>query len=224
MEDKAKEPVQQDIGGRFMSEPNTLTTSQLLREVGFLEKHFASEIAAIKEGIKISHDDMVRWPTEVQEQVGALKELLEMKIDEVEKHIGHLKELLETRIEKGTDLKEEKFKNIEKQFQLIEQARVEHKNDTANAVDKALKAAKEAVNEQNTTNNIAISKSETAMTKQMDQQSEKINQIIKTFDDKIADVKERVTYGGGKSAGYAQFIGWIIAAITIAGFIITNIK
>lgn len=205
MEEK-KEPVYQDMGGRFMSDPNILTTSQLLREVSFLEKHFTSEILGVRDGIKTAHDDMVRVPTEVQKQIAALKELLETKIIE------------------GDKLKDEKFKNIEQQFRLIEQARVEQKNDTSSAVDKALRAAKEAVQEQNATNNIAISKSEAAMTKQMDQQSEKINQLIKTFDEKIADLKERVTFSGGKGAGYAQFIGWIVAAITIAGFIIMNMN
>lgn len=203
---ETKKTTSDETGYRYGTDPTSLTTAQLLREIGSLKELVFTRLDAIEEGIKVAHQDLVRVPTEIQEQIGSLKELLE------------------TKIEKGAELKEEKFKNIDRQFQSIEQARIEHKNDTANAVDKAFGAAKEAVKEQNTANNIAISKSETAMNKQMDQQSEIIKQLTKNFDEKIADLKERVTFGGGKIAGYAQFIGWIIAAITIAGFIITNVN
>lgn len=229
-EKKSKEPVYQDMGGRFMSDPNTLSTSQLLREVGFLEKHFAAELASVKEGIKVSHDDFVRVPTEVQKQIGALKELLESTMEAAEM------------------LKEEKFKNIDKRLDMVEQARVEQKKDTATAVDAALKAAKEAVTEQNTSNVLAINKSEAATTKQIDQQAFLLAQIKTELVDKINDVKERqikndamaggletlkaqvaaltsgAAKGEGKSQGYAQFVGWILFAIAVAGFIITTLN
>lgn len=195
MEDKAKEPVYQDMGGRFMSDPNTLTTSQLLREVGFLEKHFTAEMAAVKEGIKIAHDDFVRVPTEVQKQIAALKELLESTIDS------------------GEMLKEEKFKNIDKRLDMVEQARVEQKKDTATAVDAALKAAKEAVTEQNTSNVLAINKSEAATTKQIDQQAFLLSQIKTELVDKINDVKER-QIKNDSMAGNLETLKAQVAALT----------
>lgn len=191
---------------RYMSDPTSLTTAQLLREIASLKELLQARIAAVEDGIVVAHDDLVRVPTEVQKQIGGLKELLERTICDADK------------------LKEEKFRNIDKRLDMVEQARVEQKKDTATAVDAALKAAKEAVTEQNASNVLAINKSEAAMTKQMDQQAALLSQIKGGLEDKINDIKFQLSKGEGKSAGIQQFIGWIVAALAVAGFIITNIK
>lgn len=188
------------------TDPSTLTTAQLLREISSLKELVFTRLNAIEEGIEVAHQDLVRVPTEVQKQIGSLKELMEVKID-------------------GSDeLKHEKFKNIDKRLDLVEQARIEQKKDTATAVDAALKAAKEAVTEQNASNVLAINKSEAAMTKQMDQQVLLISQVKNQLQDQVNDLKALSSKGEGRSEGYAKFIGWILAAIAIMGFVITNMK
>lgn len=197
------------------TDPTPLTTSQLLREIGSLKELVFTEIVAVKEGIKIAHEDLVRVPTDVQRQVGSLRELLETKIID------------------SDNLKEEKFRNIDKRLDLVEQARIEQKKDTATAVDAALKAAKEAVTEQNTSNVLAINKSETSTTKQIDNQDSKINDIkdrlirlealVVSFTTTVADVK---TLSGisseskGRNAGVNWVIGVLIAVAGIAGTVI----
>jgi hypothetical protein len=72
--------------------PSEMTKEQLWREIASLKELLTWRIegldtktenraAAIEDSIKIAHDDLVRVPTEVQKQVGGLKELLFNKID-----------------------------------------------------------------------------------------------------------------------------------------------
>lgn len=200
------------------SDPTQLTTSQLLREIGALKELVFTEIVAVKEGIRIAHEDLVRVPTDVQRQVGALKELLTQQLVDSDK------------------LKEEKFSNIDKRLDLVEQARIEQKKDTATAVDAALKAAKEAVTEQNTSNVLAINKSETSTTKQIDNQDSKINDIkdrlirleglVLSFTTTVADVKTLLSIssekkGGTDTAKYVIGVALIIAGIVI-GYLSRN--
>lgn len=187
---------------RYASDPSTLTTAQLLREIGSLKELLLTRIEAVEDGIKVAHQDFVRVPTDVQNVV------------------SHVREVLEIRIEDAENLKDEKFANIEKRLDLVEQSRVEQKKDTATAVDAALKAAKEAVQEQNSSNVLAINKSEAATTKQIDQQAELIRQISKGFDEKISDIKERLGKSDGKSQGGKDVIDMIKLVIIIAGFFI----
>lgn len=189
-------------GNRYVSDPSTLTTAQLLREIGSLKELLLTRMEAVEEGIEVAHQDLVRVPTDVQNAV------------------SHVKEVLEIRIADADKLKDEKFANIEKRLDLVEQSRVEQKKDTATAVDAALKAAKEAVQEQNSSNVLAINKSEAATTKQIDQQAELIRQISKGFDEKISDIKERLSKGDGKSQGGKDVMDMIKLVIIIAGFFI----
>lgn len=178
-----------------------LTATELQHEISSLKELLLTRISAVEDGIKIAHNDLVRVPTEVQKAISALRELMESKINCSE------------------ELKEEKFKNIDKKLEMVEQARQEQKKDTATAVDAALKAAKEAVTEQNTSNVLAINKSETATTKQIDQQAVLLTQIRNSLDEKINDVKAEVSVmkqqlsgTKGKGEGYEKLIYLLIAA------------
>lgn len=65
--------------------------------------------------------------------------------------------------------------------------------DVKSAVDAAFAAAKEAVGEQNKSNALSIDKSEKAFTKQIDGLNDVIKTTAKGVDDKINDIKERIT-------------------------------
>lgn len=85
--------------------------------------------------------------------------------------------------------------------------------DSKVAVDAALQAAKEAVGEQNKSSALAIAKSETATTKQIDQLGILIQNNTKAFDDKISDLKDRLTRIEGMGQGASAMWGWVAGGI-----------
>lgn len=79
-----------------LPDPSALTTQALWREVGHLKQlTFAriddlnaitnARLDAIEKAIDVAHEDMVRWPTDVDKQVGRLKELHAMQFCENDK-------------------------------------------------------------------------------------------------------------------------------------------
>jgi hypothetical protein len=176
-------------------DPSALTTQMTWREIGSLKELVFSELNGLKKGIEVAHEDLVRVPTDVQKQVGTTRELLTERIDGISKvvalHVSHL----------------------EKQFDIIERQRIEQKNDTRQAVDDALKAAKEIFSQQNQANNLANAKSEASFSKQIDQQAERIN-----------DMKERLAKAEGRGGGLKDLGGWIFGAIAILFYLLNYLK
>lgn len=170
----------EDLNERLTVDRTPLTTTQLWREVAALKELAFTRIKSVEDAIAVAHQDLVRVPTEVQKAIGGLKELLETKICDVDK------------------LNAEKFRNIDKRLDMNEDARIELKKDTSTAVDAALKAAKEAVTEQNNSNALSINKSETSTTKQIDQLAALVTQISSGLNEKINDIKERLSGSDGK--------------------------
>lgn len=113
-------------------------------------------------------------------------------------------ELSEAKLRGEITLTAQRFDAISGQLELIERQRVEQKSDTKAAVDAALIAQKEAVQEQTIASGLSIAKSEGATAKQLDQQSvtftTAISGVIKTSSDQkdsfniaIGDLKERLS-------------------------------
>jgi hypothetical protein len=137
---------------------------------------------------------------------------VEVRIDGMDKAIALLQrnsdqivqQSVEDTLQKINALKgvhEEKFASIQKQFQERDVRTEQSSKDSKVAVDAALQAAKEAVGEQNKSSALAIAKSEAATTKQIDQMGQFIQSGNKATDDKIDDIKERLTRIEGKSEG-----------------------
>lgn len=63
-------------------DPSPLTTQALWREVGHLKALTIVRLDGIQRAIDVAHDDMVRFPTDVDKQVGRLKELHATLINE----------------------------------------------------------------------------------------------------------------------------------------------
>ena len=152
-------------------DPTSLTTQQLWREIASLKELLFNEIGAIKDAIKIAHDDLVRVPTDVQKQVGALRELIFQKISD--EHI----------------LEAEKFKKVDQRFELVETARLEQKTDAKFNVETALASARQLVELQNNNNIIAANKTEAAFNKLIDQQSNVTSSIQKGLYDQLDEIK-----------------------------------
>lgn len=221
----------------LLGDPSPLTTQLVLREIQALKELLQTRIYGVEKGIEVAHEDITRFPTDVDKAVGALEKVTALKI-------AYEHQLADIQI-----------KHIEKQFLWIEQVRIEQKRDTATAVDAALKAAKEAVTEQNASNVLAINKSETATTKSMDQLAGLVKTLGDSLNDKITDVKDRVIVveniaghvaalqssvgslrsgvdkgeakSEGKAAGISAYSGWIAFIIMLIGFLImlyNNVK
>jgi hypothetical protein len=98
------------------SDPSSLTTQQLWREVLNLRELLESRITGIEKSIEVAHNDLVRVPTDVQKQVGNLKEL-----------------------------HDEKFRSIQVQFEERDTRTEQKDRDTKIAIDAAFQSASTAV-------------------------------------------------------------------------------
>ena len=151
-------------------DPTVLTTEQLMREIGALKREFEAALSAIV----VRLDSMDR-----------ATDLKFITRNEFPKQILN-------EIESLQDLFDEKLKNVENQFELVERGRVEQKIDTKAAVDAALIAQKEAVREQTTASERAIAKSEAATTKQIDELNKTFATLIEGIRRELGDLKERI--------------------------------
>jgi hypothetical protein len=175
----------------FTLDPSALTTAQLLREISSLEKLTAQRMDAIEKAVTVAHENLVRVPTEV------------------DKAIGHLKEVVNGRLHTV----DEKFRSIDKQF-IERDVRVEQAaNDTKTRVEAAFASQEKSAAKQAESFGLSIGKSESATTKQIDQLGLLIQQNTKALDDKIGDIKDRLTRIEGTGKGRGDVWGWIVAAI-----------
>jgi len=112
----------------------------------------------------------------------------------------------------------EKFRSISIQFIERDTRTEQTSRDSKVAVDAALQAAKEAVGEQNKSSALAIAKSEAATSKQIDQIGALIATLQNGMNDKIADLKDRLTTtdlrltaNDGRSKGLGDGWGYLVA-------------
>ncbi len=152
-------------------DPTTLTTQALFREVAALRDLFDQKFAS------------------VEEQRLAVRELVIRQTDTLTKENSErfvsLRELLAAQVRALGELNAQ-------QFDLIERQRIEQKQDTKAAVDAALTAQKEAVKEQTTASALSITKSETATSKQLEQQQATSVTAVADLRRSIDELKERI--------------------------------
>lgn len=134
--------------------------------------------------------------------------VIETRLDGMDKAITLLQDTADkfpARIDEKIDSLEkvhgEKFSSIQVQFQERDTRTEQTAKDSKVAVDAALQAAKELVAQQNTSNSLAMSKNEAATTKQIDQLGLLIQTTARASDEKIDDIKERLTRIEGMGVG-----------------------
>jgi hypothetical protein len=157
---------------RPIPDPTLLTTQQLRRELLSLREIIEARIEGMNRAIELAGQRTERMPGELLVYVDRLK-----------------------------DLHEEKFRSVQLQFSERDIRTEQTSRDSKVAVDAALQAAKEAVSEQNKSSALAIGKSEASTTKQIDQQSTLIQTTTQGLNDKIGDLKDRLTLLEGKAVG-----------------------
>jgi hypothetical protein len=171
----------------------------------------------------------------LDQRLSALKELLIQRIDGVEAEDA-------ASVKAAQDFCISQFARIGSQLDQVERLRVEQKADTKAAVDAALTAQKEAVREQTASAELAISKSDAATAKQIeqialtsqasreelrrraDENKERINDLERTLRTAIADVDVKVNAVNAQARGSelsrSALFGWIAAAAAILGIVI----
>jgi hypothetical protein len=88
---------------------------------------------------------------------------------------------------------QEQFAAIHRELELVERYRVEQKQDTEQAVQAALAAAKEAVGQQTAAFSAATDKSEAATTSSIEQLGNTFTTAFEGFRRELGDLKDRLT-------------------------------
>ena len=163
-------------------DPTLLTTRNLQRE-----------IASLKELLFIRIDCLQELSNVAKEQAGAIS-----------KDIGTQVRASESLVFQRFETANEKFASIQLQFKERDVRVEQTARDTKVAVDAALQAAEKAVGKQNEAFGLSIAKSETATAKQIDQQGQLLNTTTAGLNDKIDDIKERLTSLEGEGRGFVS--------------------
>lgn len=194
-------------------DPTALTTEALRREIAGLHDLLNEKLKLIEgagigarevleerltgmdRAVKLLQDTADKFPARIDEKINALKSVHEEMIGALE----------------GVHV--EKFSSIQTQFRERDVRTEQSSKDSKVAVDAALQAAKEAVGEQNKSSALAIAKSEAATAKQIDGLVMQLQSMTKGLDDKITDVKDRLTRIEGGSSGKKDMWGYVVGAI-----------
>jgi len=153
-------------------DPTLLTTQQLLREINGLREVIQTRLDGMDKAIELLQATSDRFPARIDEKILSLARVHEEKFDSIRQQF------------------------IERDVRTEQTAR-----DSKVAVDAALQAAKEAVGEQNKSSALSIAKSETATMKQIDQLGVLVQTATRALEDKIGDIKDRLTRIEGKGEG-----------------------
>lgn len=188
-----------------------------------------SKIDAAEKVATTTHEGMARVPADTQLAVMNLKLLHDERFHSLDEQNTSRIQAIDKRLEDLSTLLNEKFAGVEKQFKERDVRVEQTARDTKVAVDAALQASEKAVGKQNESFALSIAKSETATMKQIDQQAAIIGNATKSLDDKINDLKDRLTRIEGQGVGKAESrvntkdvwgyaiggIMFLIAAITV---------
>lgn len=186
-------------------DPTKLTTDQLRQEIKALRELIESRINSIE----------------------SLHSVLEQKVEgdktAFAKADQNLRELMEEKICRLRSTNEEIFERINVQFVERDKRTEQLAIASSTAIAAALQAAKEAVGAQNTSNSIAIAKSESSTIESIRQLQTLFNTSITSIKDQMDDIKSRVDKAEGqvKGAGliWGLAIGLIGAVFGIIGIV-----
>jgi hypothetical protein len=180
------------------SDPTSLTTQQLDRAIVDLRVELSTRIESLEKAVALAHDDLVRVPTTVDKAVGALKDLLEERIDKNEK------------------VSFEKFVGVNSQF-------VE-RDKRADLLSAEQKDAGDKLSAQNAANIAAAligqkdtaDKSEKALLDAIAQQRQLSQSEFTSINTQINDLKSRLDKSEGHVTGTGDTYGWIFGFVMAA--------
>lgn len=154
-------------------------------------------------------DPTVLTTQQLIREIAAVREIIEARLVGIDGQLERLEEHLDdqqclTRAEVAhlQKLHDEKFKSISVQFAERDTRTEQTSKDNKVAIDAALQAQKEAVG-----------KSEVSFTKQIDQLEGGIKTLKEGLDDKIDDVRTRITTVESRAKGIGDSWGWFVGGI-----------
>jgi hypothetical protein len=242
------EPPRYTRGSTPVPDPTVLTTQQLVREIAALREIVDARLDGMDKASVLLDEQVQRIPGFLDQHIDHLKELHGTRFEQAHESVARVHDVLNSRIE-GMDkaivllqniadrimgrvdekieslhnVHDEKFASIQTQFRERDVRTEQSSKDSKVAVDAALQAAKEAVAEQNKSSALAIAKSETSTTKQIDQMGLQIQSGTNAMDGKVNDLKERVTriegMGEGKHASTAFMFSIVAALVSVLSLI-----
>jgi hypothetical protein len=192
-------PIYNDF--RAVADRPKLTPEQQDQGLNSLRDLLNSRIDAILQ----MHDSEIRSLLKIIETridamdkaTALLRENISVVPTEMDRQVTHLREYMVARIDSTQVARDERFNSIDLQFRERDTRTDQSSRDSKVAVDAALQAAKDAVGEQNKSSALAIAKSETSTTKQIDQLQTLIQTNNDATNDKINDIKARLDRGAG---------------------------
>ena len=164
-------------------DPTVLTTAQLVTAIEALKDLLRAEVHGRAILVDARFQEIERANVLRQQIFDQQPKIVDAKIEHLERLHG------------------EKFESIQTQFRERDTRTEQSAKDSKVAIDAALQAQKEAVVKQQESSDRAIGKSELATSKQIDAIGSLIASNTKAADEKIDDMKQRLTRIEGASAG-----------------------
>lgn len=153
------------------------------KAIGQVREFYDAQLKELRDGLKTAHDDYVRVPTLLDRAIADTKALFDVKIADI-------KELLDEKIRAAAQVRQEQFHALDVQLE----GRAERARDLdaarESALNHALAAAKELVGAANTN-----------FTKQIDGLRTDFTGQIKALDEKVNDLRDRITQISGIAQG-----------------------
>ena len=192
-------------------DPTRLSTAQVVREIGALRALLEARLDAMDHDRGLIRRGLDQVPAKIAQAILELRCLQEEKFNSIEIQLtahARANDIQLAAHTKANDTTEANSRDaIEKAFLASEKA-----------VQAALAAAEKAVSEQNRAFVTATSKSEASTAKQLDAIDAMISATVAALNDKIDDIKGRLTTieGSGKGSKDLMAIIFTIAGILVA--------
>lgn len=170
-------------GNHRDADPSALTVAMLDKSVAQLREFYDAQLDELKAKLQQAHDDYVRVPTLLDRAIADTKNLFEVKVVD-------LRDLLETKIEAAAGIRHGQLERVQVQFDALALRTKDLDEARATALVAALAAAKELVGAANTNFTKQIDGLQTAFTGQ-----------IKALDEKVNDLRDRLTQLSGVAQG-----------------------
>ncbi|HSW83514.1 MAG TPA: hypothetical protein VLH12_08570 [Usitatibacter sp.] len=187
--------------------------------------------------VRPNPDPTILTQERIREEDDTVREVLGTRIDGLHQLIESLLREARTRQEKNDaafkhaeDIRDHKFAAVDGQFKAVQQQLVERDlrydhslRDLKGMFDAAIKAERDAMDRQNTANSMAVSKSEAAITKQIDLLTAASASQNKNLSEKIADLNGRILTIEGRNMGRRETREFGASGVTVVTAIVTTL-
>jgi hypothetical protein len=175
-------------------DPTRLTTQLVDRALAAFREVMETRLAAMDRATKLVADDIERITRDRDRDLEHMQE-------DIDRATSAEHELVLSLIANVQDVSRERFDAIAIQFAERDTRTTQTIRESRAALDAALAAAKEAVNEQNKANSTAIGKSEEGTKERLDALGQLTSSSYQALDDKITELRSRMDRGEAAGEG-----------------------